>query len=536
MTREPLKPERIHPNKDSLDMKTLTDDYHAQPQPHPSRDLLVEAKIVQNMKLKWEEYMKIKNTPLPVHLPTKYFNPAHQLGISEPKALTTATTVPNIVADTNLVISDDNADHRISQHLIENQTDHQRPVEPEPHKTLHEAGSQIPISDQKKFHCSEKLFTSNKCTRHVIKNSKIFKVDQETRTYIRSVDIDIQRHHREKHHRDLSVLYQRRKSTIPTIESVEGLLLATEHPPQLPVPITGSEIEDSKIGSESVNIKAKHNNYLSDDVTFTLDDTNNLKMNNEVSETEIASDPESFDKDKGNATFSIISEKQPIFDDKFLHSRQMKRATSKDQILSDEFEEDSSASSIALEVEGPYPRRATFTEEDFLTLQVLNKDFNETIQEEMETKSDQVFKSKSEANVFAGDVKTVIRTLSKESLSLSKSLTTNKSRKSDQRNFHICAKCGKLVKPGDAAFQFNNGQRRAWHKNCFVCKTCQIPLDESENLFYEGDPYCHQHYILAAHVPKCHGCEGYIFDTSYTFAAGFYWHKVLVKIIQIIIS
>ena len=53
-----------------------------------------------------------------------------------------------------------------------------------------------------------------------------------------------------------------------------------------------------------------------------------------------------------------------------------------------------------------------------------------------------------------------------------------------------CKKCNKTVYPVEAI----KGANLTWHKLCFRCKSCNIPLNLKTHLAFEGWVYCRVHY------------------------------------------
>eukprot|EP00013_Stygamoeba_regulata_P019546 CAMPEP_0177653780 /NCGR_PEP_ID=MMETSP0447-20121125/13934_1 /TAXON_ID=0 /ORGANISM="Stygamoeba regulata, Strain BSH-02190019" /LENGTH=673 /DNA_ID=CAMNT_0019157291 /DNA_START=1 /DNA_END=2022 /DNA_ORIENTATION=+ len=67
-----------------------------------------------------------------------------------------------------------------------------------------------------------------------------------------------------------------------------------------------------------------------------------------------------------------------------------------------------------------------------------------------------------------------------------------------------------------------------WHRACFVCTTCRCDLSQGF-VEHQGQPYCAEHYSLAAQpptqqqLPLCGGC-GHAIEGSHLKAAGRTWH------------
>eukprot|EP01029_Cantina_marsupialis_P001658 TRINITY_DN1145_c0_g1_i1.p1 TRINITY_DN1145_c0_g1~~TRINITY_DN1145_c0_g1_i1.p1 ORF type:complete len:1708 (-),score=582.36 TRINITY_DN1145_c0_g1_i1:692-5815(-) len=85
-----------------------------------------------------------------------------------------------------------------------------------------------------------------------------------------------------------------------------------------------------------------------------------------------------------------------------------------------------------------------------------------------------------------------------------------------------CKKCDKPV-----AGECIQALDAFWHRDCFVCNTCENPVGENI-LALEGFPYCQEHFLAKVGVP-CAGCTDLIFPNEVIKALGQTWHgKCLV--------
>lgn len=94
-----------------------------------------------------------------------------------------------------------------------------------------------------------------------------------------------------------------------------------------------------------------------------------------------------------------------------------------------------------------------------------------------------------------------------------------------KREFYKCHKCHKIVASGEAAFYSNEEIDIAWHPRCFTCIACDKDLSQSDHSFFDEEPYCREHYVRVANIPKCSKCQQLIYDPTYTSAAGNSWHQ-----------
>jgi hypothetical protein len=184
---------------------------------------------------------------------------------------------------------------------------------------------------------------------------------------------------------------------------------------------------------------------------------------------------------------------------------------------SQQLETSVTTSSIALDITGPRIRRATLPVEDW------DFDFDETIEDRNHPSFTSVQISTSEINDYQNGLLWKMEIDQRTSTS---TLSMDEGRGSSNGGlFHVCTKCKKIIRPGFAMVQFYDGRQRTWHKDCFTCTACQKALGHMNHMMFENNPYCYEDYILVAHVPKCHGCNEYIFDSSFTSAAGYFWHR-----------
>lgn len=501
-------------------------------QPMGSRDYLLQTKFVQCMKSKWEEKMRSLNPPLP---------PLHKC-------------VPRFFHHQTSPTQDEKRSNLFSQRQETEEENlkshsHFKSIETQTSQIL---AHEIPYSENVK-NCTEINEAAKKCALHVITNFELLDDSSTDHPHINS-----NTQHGPYQKKD-------RKSLVPLEKSIEGLLPVVQHNPQVlpqpPLPfesyVDGSEYEKSEM-LERRNMDqamSEHDFETGSYVTRINSETSKAQESSENHNNSqiIQEQYHEIKKSELGDTYSVVSSEKQLFNNSdehlFMNKRKLSLNARRHSSVDNEGDDDDK-SSIALEIDGRFPRRATINDNDHIILESLNQDFNDTVlQHDVETKSDQVFKSKSELNTTSNvnnntkNIENILRNLSEESTyytatsaipgsskvsdgkeeSLHKSLEILKT-----RSYEVCHKCRKLVKPGEAIFQINNGHENlnVWHRwGCFVCHECQVQLGEMDHLFFEGEPYCYQHYVLVAHVPKCHACGEYIFDLSYTSAAGYFWHK-----------